>query len=145
MTNKYRAVMDLINTCPLVGHSTFFNVTDETNNDGNTSLLTTPDGTLVKKYIGGEKLKRFSCEIRQVKPLTFSENSNQNIEQIQLVQEFLNWINEQGEKGNFPDFGEGCAVQSMSTPEGADVPSVIGISEDGALYAFPFEITYLEN
>lgn len=145
MANKYQAVMDLINTCPLVGHSTFFNVIDETDSDGNTSLLTMPDGTLVKKYIGGEKLKRFSCEIRQVKPLTFSQNSKQNIEQIQLVQEFLNWINEQGEKGNFPDFGRGCTVQSMGTPEGADVPSVAGVSEDVALYAFTFEITYLEE
>ena len=67
------------------------------------------------------------------------------IEQMQYVQEFLDWINEQGENENFPDFGKKCIVQRMRTPDGVDYPMPAGIYEGTALYSFPFEILYLEK
>ncbi len=143
--NKYQAVMDLISTCPLVGYDAYFNFIDETHNDNNTSLVTVPYGTLVKKYVDGDSLKKFQCEIRQVKPMSRYSNTSENIEQMQIVQEFLDWINEQGKDGNFPDFGEKCDIQAMKTPDGVDYPSIAGIMDNTALYAFPFEILYIER
>ena len=143
--NKAQAVMDLISTFPLVGNDAYFNFVDETNTDSNTSLLTDGYGHLVKKYVDGDKLKKFQCVIRQVKPLSRYSNTTENIEQMQAVQQFLDWINEQGRKGNFPDFGEKCEVQRMSTPDGVDYPMNTGIYEGTALYSFPFEITYIER
>lgn len=143
--NKAQAVMDLISTFPLVGNDAYFNFVDETNTGSNTSLLTDGYGHLVKKYVDGDKLKKFQCVIRQVKPLSRYSNTTENIEQMQAVQQFLDWINEQGRKGNFPDFGEKCEVQRMSTPDGVDYPMNAGIYEGTALYSFPFEITYIER
>lgn len=143
--NKYSAVLHLIDTCPLVGGDLYFNFSDETQSDGNTVLITTPYGQLVKRYVDGEKLMKLQFEIRQIKPLSKQSNTTANAEQLQFVQDFLDWINEQGEKKNFPDFGENCTVISMSTPEGVAMPSVAGADESGALYAFPFEITYVER
>lgn len=143
--NKAQAVMDLISTFPLVGNDAYFNFVDETNTGSNTSLLTDGYGHLVKKYVDGDKLKKFQCVIRQVKPLSRYSNTTENIEQMQAVQQFLDWINEQGRKGNFPDFGEKCEVQRMSTPDGVDYPMNTGIYEGTALYSFPFEITYIER
>jgi len=84
--NKSQAVMDLINTCPLVGYDTFFNFIDEEHSDNNTSLFTSSYGTLVKKYVDGEELLKFQCEIRQVKPMSQYSNTSENIEQMQIVQ-----------------------------------------------------------
>lgn len=42
MTNKYRAVMELISQCPLVGRDLYFNFIDEGCRDGNTTLTTVP-------------------------------------------------------------------------------------------------------
>ena len=123
----------------------YFNFIDETNVDGNTSLLTTGYGELVKTYTDGEKLKKIQCEIRQVKPMSSYSNTNENAEQMARVQEFLDWINEQGEKKNFPDFGTKCRIQKLSTPEGVEYPMLTGVFEGTALYAFPFEITYTER
>ena len=144
MDNKYNAVMAFINRCPLVGRDTYFNFIDETNNDGNTSLLTVPYSTPYKKYVDGDILWRMQFEIRQVKPLSSESNTEANAEQIQLVQEFLDWINAQGKKQNYPDFGERCNIISMSTND-VSTPSFAGADEKGALYAFPFEILYFER
>ena len=145
MNNKYLAVMDFINTCPLVGYDLYFNFTDESNLDANTTLSTVPYGTLVKRYVDGSCLMKMQFEIRQIKPMSCRSNTTQNTEQIQIVQDFLDWINEQGEKRNFPDFGEGCEIQSMGTPKGVRFPSMAGSNDKSALYAFPFEILYLER
>lgn len=144
MANKYQAVMDLINTCPLVGYNVYFNFIDETNNDGNTTLATVPYGQVVKRYVDGEKLMKMQFEIRQVKPLATYSNTTANVDQMQLVQDFLDWINEQGKNKNYPEW-DGCDIVKMSTPEEVETPSVVGVNETGTLFAFPFEITYIER
>ena len=145
MNNKLQAVLELVSTCPLVGYDLYFNFTNQTDNDGNTSLVTANYGTVVKKYTDGEVLKKMQFEIRQVKPFATYSNTNQNVEQMQIVQEFLDWINEQGKTGNLPDFGTECEVQDIRTPEGVYTPILEGNDTEGALYAFPFEVLYLER
>lgn len=143
--NKFQSVLSFIEGCPLVGLDMYFNFVDETGNDSNTSLLTDGYGLLVKTYVDGEKLKKFQCVIRQNKPLSRYANTSENAEQMQLVQEFMDWINAQGRCGAFPDFGERCTVQSMGTPEGVEYPMLTGVYEGTALYSFPFEILYTER
>lgn len=145
MNNKVQAIMDLISTCPLVGYDAYFNFLDETHTDNNTSLMTDGYGHLVKKYVDGDKLKKFQCVIRQVKPHSRYSNTGENVEQMQIVQEFLDWINQTGKAEIFPDFGEKCEVQAMGTPEGVDYPMLAGVYEGTAIYSFPFEITYIER
>ena len=143
--NKYQAVMDFIKNCPLVGEDMYFNFIDETNNDGNTSLISIPYGQAVRKYTDGACIYKIQFEIRQLKPLTKYSNTTANTEQMQKVQDFLDWINEQGKQENYPDFGEKCTVQEMKTPDGVKTPSVAFNSEYGTLYAFPFDILYTER
>ena len=143
--NKAQAVKEFVEQCPLVGYDMFFNFVDTTNENGNTSLLTVAYGSIVKKYVDGMALKRFECEIRQTKPLSRYPNTNENVEQLQVVQEFLDWINKQGKLKNFPNFGDGCEMKSMGTPEGVLYPMQTGITDGTALYAFPFEILYVER
>ena len=140
---KLREVFNFINTCPLVGYDMYFNFVDETKRDSNTSLITDGYGHLVKRY--GEEVKKIQCIIRQTKPFTEQSNTNENVEQQEKVQEFLDWINEQGKQGNFPDFGEGCKVIKLATPDGVIYPMEVGVYNKTTLYSFPFEITYTER
>ena len=144
MVNKYQAVMDFIKQCPLVGEDLYFNFIDESDNDGNTSLATVPYGQVVKRYVDGDLLMKMQFEIRQVKPLSTYSNTTANTEQIHLVQKFLDWINEQGNKGNYPNWGT-VEIMRMSTPDEVKTPTLLGVTKDGSLYAFPFEIFYLER
>ncbi|MBQ7900353.1 MAG: hypothetical protein IJ365_00125 [Clostridia bacterium] len=145
MTNEYEAVMNFINTCPLVGRDMYFNFIDTTDKEANTALYTVPYGRTVKTYTDGTKIKLMQFEIRQSKPLAQYSNTTANTEQMQTVKDFLNWVNTQGKTENFPDFGEEKTILKMSTPDGVDYPSIAQITESGALYAFPFEITYMER
>jgi hypothetical protein len=141
--NKYKAVLDFIKTYPQVGDDLYFNFIDETNTDGNTALLTVPYGQLVRQYVDGMRLKKMQFEIRQVKPLEQDANTSANAEEMQAVKDFLDWINEQGEARNFPNWGT-TQIVGLSTSEGVEDPSLIGVSDNGALYAFPFDIIYIE-
>ncbi len=143
--NKFKSVLDFISTCPLVGRDLYFNFVDATEAGGNTSLITNGYGEVVKKYIDGPKLKKMEFVVRQTMPLSRQSNTSENVEQIQLVKEFLDWINEQGKKRNFPDFGEKCEIESVETPEGVEYPMQTGLYEGTALYSFPFEIIYMER
>lgn len=143
--NKYEEVFMFIQSCPLVGPDLYFNFINETDNESNTSLITVPYPTPARKYIDGNDLLRLQFEIRQTKPLSKESNTTANIEQIGYVQEFLDWINQQGKEENFPDFGEKCKVQFMGTPRGITTPSLAGVSDGIMLYAFPFEIHYFER
>ncbi len=143
--NKYEAVLSFINTCPLVGRDTYFNFIDETNNDGNTSLMTTPYSTPYRKYVDGEILWRMQFEVRQVKPLSSESNTVANAEQMGLVQQFLEWVRTQGNLKNYPDFGEKCNIIDLKISGDVCTPSMVGKSAEGALYAFPFEILYFER
>lgn len=141
--NRYKAVLEFIKTCPLVGQDMFFNFVDETNTDGNTTLATVPYGQLVKKYVDGTSLMRMQFEIRQIKPFNQDSNTSANAEEMHTVKEFLDWINEQGENGNYPNWSN-TEIIDMAVPEETSDPSIVGTSDRGALYAFPFEILYLE-
>lgn len=143
--NKFKSVLDFIGTCPLVGRDLFFNFVDTTENGGNTSLVTDGYGEIVKRYVDGPKLKKMQFVVRQTQPLSRQSNTSENVEQMQKVKEFLDWINEQGKQKNFPDFGEKCEVESLETPEGVEYPMLTGNYEGTALYSFPFEIIYMER
>ncbi len=143
MINRYEAVMTFINKCPLVGSDTYFNFVDTTENDSNTSLLTVPYGEVVRKYTDGDKLMKTTFEIRQSKPLSQDANTTANTDAINLVQQFLDWINEQGKAKNYPEWD--CEIIDMGTPEGVTTPSIADSSEYGTLFAFPFEILYIER
>ena len=140
--NKYEAVLNFINTCPLAGADGYFNFIDETNSGGNTSLMTGAYPTPYRTYVDGGKLFRMLFEIKQVKPYSQQSNSSENAEQFDRVQQFLNWINEQGENGNYPQF-EGATVVGMECT--SDMPLINGVNQNAALYSFPFEIYYKEE
>lgn len=141
----FESVYDFINTCPLVGSDMYFNFIDQDNAGTNTSLLPVSYGELIKEYADGGKLRKVSFEIRQVKPLAQNSNTLQNVEQIQLVQKFMNWIKEQDENKNYPDFGEGTTIEKMGFAKGVVMPALIAFYDNSALYGFPFEITYTER
>lgn len=147
MTNKIEAVTEFLSACPYMGKDTFINFVTDENNDDSTSLLSTQYGKVIRRYTDGECLINLPLEIRQTKPYSKESNSTANAEYMQEVQFFLDWINKQGRENNFPDFGDRCSVQKMSTPDSAATPVLLGTNEaeTTGIYAFQIEILYLER
>ena len=73
--------------------------------------------------------------------------SNENVDELYDIQGVLDWINEQADNRNFPDFGENCFIDSMQTM--SDNPNFDGI--DGSVappmarYSVKVTIEYIDK
>lgn len=145
MDSMHQAIYKFINTCPLVGHDMYFNIVSQDNPDNNTALLIATYGELVQKYVDGDKVMKMQCEIRQIKPCSLQPNTAENVEQLDKVQEFLDWINSQNKNNNLPNFGTDKIVEAVKTPDGVANPIPAANYEGTTLFAFPFEVIYYER
>ena len=151
MFDRNTAVVAFLMTCPTIrDNPLFFNFADES--DGNAHIITESSST-VKKYIDGSVLRTYTFSIAIYESVAFnplpefSAMTDENIENIGKIQEVLDWINEQAENMNFPDFGEDCPVDSMTTL--SSDPNVDGIDTSQnpplARYSVGVKLEYLDR
>jgi len=151
--NKNQAVIDYIITCPTILNSplyfNFINAKDDTN-----QLFTESTDTYTNKpFIDGsvEKLYTFTiityksaADIAVVKQ---SGYENENLSDMSDFQKLIEWINEQNEARNFPDFGEDCIIDSIETT--TEQPKFEGIDDQIspplAVYSTSIQIKYIDT
>lgn len=152
-TDKNQAIIDFLLTSPQVSESPlYFNAIRAL--DNTRQILTSGnEKTLNKPFITGAVEKRYTftlMDFRSVSynPLVSAPNySNENVDELLDVQGLIDWINEQGENQNFPDFGKDCIIESMETT--TNNPLLNGIDTTGqqplAKYSFTIRIDYIDN
>ena len=91
----------------LAGSMLNFNFSPESPNS--ISLLTNYSDKVRKKYITGDALKEYGFSIIIVKEYS-SESDDLNLEAMNFAQTFMEWLEEQNEKKEYPDFVEFDAV-----------------------------------
>lgn len=151
--DKNQAVIDYIVTCPTIRDSTlYFNLINA--EDGTSQFVTQSNERYAsKRYIDGSILKIYSftmimnksiADIAVVKLIGYS---NENISDMSDVQALIDWISEQEDIHNYPDFGEDCIVEQISTT--TDNPNFDGIDDQVspplAVYSVTIEIEYLDK
>lgn len=139
MTNKYEAVMDFLQGYPEAPK--FFNVIEYKNNS--ISLEPLINDACIKKYVDGAKEKEFKFSIGFIKELSEQPYNNKNLEDFFDIGTFMEWIEEQNEKKNFPNFGELCDIFSMENMQ--DTPIIEGKNQALIKYAFSVKIKYVER
>ena len=149
--DKNEAVISFLMNCPAIQENPlFFDFADE--EDGNNHIITQSDKP-VKTYVDGSILKSYTFTIACYKSVTHNaivgstDFGDENIENMAMVQEILDWINTQAEEYNFPDFGIECVIESMETLT-VD-PNVDGVDTSVnpplARYSIGVKIEYLDN
>lgn len=149
--DKNEAIVAFLRDCPAIQENPlFFNFADE--EDGSNHIITQSDQTK-HHYVDGSLLRTYTFTIACYKSVSHfavtdgTASSDENIENMALVQEILDWINEQSDLHNYPDFGEGYVVEEMETL--TDDPKVDGIDTSVnpplARYSFKIRIEYLDN
>ena len=100
------------------------------------------DGSVMKQYTFSILITRSITDLALVKDGVLSEN----IDDLADIQAFMDWINEQGDNHNYPDFGENCVIEEMHTT--AENPSIDGINDEVspalALYSMEIRIDYID-
>lgn len=153
MTDKQEAIINYILQCPQIKDTPlYFNFINA--KDNTSQIVTTAnDRFLDKPYITGSVEKQYSFRILIFKSITddalvkLEGFAHENVEELAYVQELIDWISEQNELKNLPDFGEECDVDSIETS--AETPRLEGINMEVApplaMYSVTIRIHYVDN
>ena len=153
MTDKQEAIINYILQCPQIKDTPlYFNFINA--KDNTSQIVTTAnDRFLDKPYITGSVEKQYSFRILIFKSITddalvkLEGFAHENVEELAYVQALIDWISEQNELKNLPDFGEECDVDSIETS--AETPRLEGINMEVApplaMYSVTIKIHYVDN
>lgn len=149
--DKNKAILNFITTYPGIETSpifvNFINAQDE-----DVQVITdSNDVSLNKKFVDGSVMKQYTFSIVVTKSITDLAIAkdimlNENIDDMADIQAFMDWVNEQGDNHNYPDFGEKCIIEEMHTT--SENPSIDGITDEVspalALYSMEIRIDYID-
>ena len=107
------------------------------------SFLTNYSGKVAKRYVRAAD-KEYGFTIL----LTWhysTEADDMNLQAMEIAQEFMDWIDAQDRKRNFPDFGDGCQVKKLENLQ--NMPNLVMVDmENGiAQYQIPCRVLYFEK
>lgn len=150
--DKNKAVIDYLLQCQDIYNSPlYFNLIDA--KDNTIQILTTAeDKAMSHPYIDGSVLKRYTFNLITFKSISDLEivkaegYDNENVDELKDVQKLLDWVVNQDDLRNYPDFGDKCIVDSVNTT--TDTPNFNGINTEItpplAMYSISIVIEYLD-
>ena len=110
--DKNKAVYDWIKTCP-VFERLYFNF--GTNKEKTSTFIPIPAEIITKTDIFGNETKSYDFAVTTfgtVDDITFE--GAENITAMNFLQTFTEWIEEQSQNKNFPNFGDKCFIEKIT-------------------------------
>ena len=153
MTDKNQAMIDYLMTCKTIkDNPLFFNYVDAKNNSK--QLITSASDTITdKRYIDGSVLRKYTCTIIDFKSIATNAvvntagYSDENVEDMNSVQQIINWVTDQNKKHHYPDFGPNCVVQEIKAL--TTTPRLGGIDNQASpplvQYTVTIRVDYLDK
>lgn len=152
MVDKNNAMIEYLLTCePIKESQLYFNFANI--KDAITQFVTlTNDVNINTPYIDGSVKKRYSLTVQSF--LSISDNpirkvagfDNENVSDMAEVQALLDWVTEQEEIHNYPDFGEDCVGEEIRVT--SNNPRLDGINAELnpplARYSFTIQYEYID-
>lgn len=125
----------------LAGEQLRFN--NSTENQGVISLITNYSDKVRKKYIRATE-KEYAFTIQITKPYS-CDSDDLNLEVMNFVQSFMDWLEEQNKKKNYPEFPDNCQIKKMENLQ--NMPNLAGINakEGLARYMIQCKLIYFEK
>ncbi len=153
--DKTNAIVKFLLDCPQIKtNPLFFNFAEA--QDNNKQIVTAENDKAVNRaYVDGSILKRYTFTIIDYRSVIYqavvnvnnTEYPNENVEEFIDVKGIIDWITEQSELQNYPDFGEDCIIDDMRAL--SDNPNLNGIDTSVkpalAKYSVSIQIDYLDT
>ena len=139
MKSKHEAVWEWLQSCPHIS-ALFFNAARA--DGGYTQLV--PAESVIEEYISGASLRSYECALVRFMEISFEPNDETNVEDMVDFDLLCQWVEEQNEKGNFPEFPTGQTVQEIIvSPNQAGYMAMLdaGIAK----YQLQFQIDYVKE
>lgn len=125
----------------LVGTLLGFNFSPELMND--ISFVTNYSDKVRKKYIYGAE-KEYGFTIIITKPYS-TDTDDLNLEAMNFAQAFMDWLDEQDQLKNYPEFPENCQIKKMENLQ--NMPNLAGVNAQAGLarYMVQCRLIYFEK
>lgn len=151
VVDKNQAVIDFLLTCPIIqANPLFFNFL---NAKDKAKQIITSDPPINQAFIDGSVSRRYMFTIVDFQSVTYQAipkvegHVSENVSDMALVQSILDWVNQQNDEQNYPDFGESCQIDEMRTV--TDTPRLNGVDTQVtpalAKYSIAIQIDYLDT
>lgn len=138
---KAKAVLDWANTWPEIDGLLKMNAI--INKPGDASMNPVPNAPSVKEFNDGTALREYSFQLCIV--LDWSDgNDDTNIEAMSKSSQWLDWVNEQYETGNMPDFGANAEITDVRFAQNAPMLNAVYEGDSLAEYLIQVIIRYIE-
>ena len=149
--DKNQAVLDFLSTYEGISTSPlFFNFINAKDNDVQ-FLTSSNDVRLNKQYVDGSVLKRYTFTLLITKSIASfaivqGQLTNENVEDLDEIQQLMDWVNEQDDVQTYPNFGEQCVIEEMHTE--TNNPNLDGVNTEVspalAMYSMSIRIDYID-
>lgn len=154
MVDKHKAVVDFLLNCPAIQNSPlYFNFT-QAEDDNKQFVTASNDKNMNKKFIDGSVQKRYTFTIIDYRSVVYQAlvkdpefiANNENVEELLDVQSIIDWINEQADVHNYPNFGDECFIDDMRpTTENPNMNGVdTSLTPALAKYSVSIQIDYID-
>lgn len=117
--DKNTAVVNFLLTCPYVQESPLFYNFGQAESDNKQIITVANDVKLNVPFIDGSVRKRYTFTIIDYKAVAYraissrTGASDENLDGVLEAQQLIDWIDEQAEARNYPDFGNDCTIDDM--------------------------------
>ena len=160
--DKNQAIIDFLLTCPTVSSNPlFFNFINAKDKSKQIIPIATDTGTN-ETYIDGSVLRHYTFTIMDYCSISYNpvpknttppgtttptDYVSENVADLKMVQDIVDWIKDQADSENYPDFGDDCEIDKMSTT--TDIPNLNGVNTQVtpvlAKYSITIQIDYLDT
>lgn len=150
--NKNQAVIDYLLTCPDIQNTPlYFNFTSAEND--NTEFITNANDIVTHQpYIDGSVDKLYTFTLIKFKSVSYNPvvteigYTDENVDDMDDVQKLIDWVNEQNEVRNYPNFGADCIIDQIEAlSENPNLDSIdTTLTPALAKYSISIRIEYLD-
>ena len=139
MNNKHEAVWAWLHTCPHITNL-FFNAGRA--DGGCTQLI--PAESVKEEYIDGTSVRSYECTLVRFMEISFEANDETNIGDLIDFDKLGEWVEEQNEKQNFPQFPAKESVQEINVSP-SQAGYMVMLEAGIAKYQLQFQIDYVKE
>lgn len=155
VVDKNKAIINYLIQCPQILNSPlYFNLIEA--EDNNIQIVTTSeDKATTRPFIDGSVAKRYTFNLiifKSISDLEVTKSGtsyypNENVDDLAQAQALIDWIDEQNDSRNFPDFGATCLIDDIQTT--TDTPQFDGINDELspqlAMYSIAIVVNYIDK
>lgn len=151
--DKNQAIIDYLLTCPQLASSPlYFNYGEGA--DGSKELVTVSnDVSTHRPYIDGSVAKRYTFTLIDFRSMTSNPipkvtgYSGENVVDMLDVQGIIDWVTQQNDLRNFPNFGTDCVIEEIKAL--SNIPNLNGVDTSAkpilAKYSVSIQIDYIDS